>query len=142
MASTSADMGRLVSTRGVSGEHLQRSAIMIALSLLFFFATIFAFILTGSFLSLALAAAFLIIFFFSVYAVVTARRHRLKIFENGVEYRNAVLRWSEVDAIGNDMESMALRISGRGNETISLPPTLQRLDEIETYIRGRTGIGN
>ncbi len=99
MPSSENGFGKLIVTHRTSPAFIQRAAIIAILSFLFFLAMLVAFLGRQQIGYLVLAAAFLVLNFFTLIGFILSRQNAVAIFDNGLRYRKGQSKWSEVVSV-------------------------------------------
>lgn len=129
-------LGKLIAVHSTSPAFLQRAAIVAALSFLFFLIALIFYLLWQSFLYFVLATGFLIVQLFTIIGWWMQKRNAVNIYSNGILYRRRAIFWNEVKGAElKEDSSLDIRLST--DEILSLPPSIQGLDRVRTYIRER-----
>jgi hypothetical protein len=137
MLETTQNLGKLESVHGIAPAYLQRAAVIAILSFIFFAAMLFGFYIRQAVGYFLLSTAFLIVYIFMMFDLVTQRRNVLKIYEDGFTYKNFFSRWSELDSIELRVESRLVsldkincEISKINGEKVVLTESVQNVDKI------------
>ncbi len=84
-----------------------------------------------------LSTAFLIVYIFMMFGLVTQRRNVLKIYEDGFSYKNFFSRWDELDSIELRVESRLIsldkincEVRKINGEKVALTESVQDADKI------------
>ena len=132
--SKAVNLGRLVETFKTSGAYFQRAALVSALSFTFFLAMMTAFYIRSWPGYFGLATAFLAVNIFTLIGIWMQKKNVVRVFENGLAYRNGRIRWNEVNGIKYTRNS-GLVISHNGGESLNLPPSIESLPRLTELIR-------
>lgn len=131
---TEQDLGKLQSVHGIAPAYLQRAAIIVILSFIFFLAMLIAFSLRQNIGYFLLATAFLIVQLATLFGWITQKRTEFKIFENGFTYRKHTWKWSEIESV-SAKSGGAYEIKKSTGEKISLTETILHVESIINRIR-------
>lgn len=133
---TERNLGKLQSTHGIAPVFLQRAAIVVVVSFVFFIIMIIAFSIRQNIGYFLLATAFLIVQLFTLFGWITQKRTEFRLFENGFTYKKHVCAWNEIESLkiaenrlGNQ-EKNGCEIKKRGGEKIILSGTVQDIQKI------------
>jgi hypothetical protein len=96
MTERSKNLGKLVSTHGISPMFLQRAAIVTVLSFIFFLAMLIGFYIRQHLGYFLLSTGFMIVYLFTLISWILQKRNVVNIFENGIKYRKFSSRWDEI----------------------------------------------
>ena len=139
---TERDLGNLRSVHGIAPAFMQRAAILIIISFVFFVMMTIAFTLRRNIGYFLLATAFLIIQFFTLFGWIVQKRTLFKLYENGFAYRKQVCLWDEIESItvkpakpfevNSKTDCEVVKISG---ERIVLSEAIQGVENIVERIR-------
>lgn len=135
------NLGRLVSTHGVAPAYTQRAAIVAALSLVFFLAMMLTFYLRQKLGYFLLASGFLVIYLLTMFGWLMLRRGALRIYENGLVYRQFAARWSEIEAVAIERRGrrVSCEIRKASGEKIVLADALENVERLALVIRTKAG---
>ena len=115
---------------------IQRAAIIALLSFVFFLAMLVAFVLRQQIGYLVIAAAFLVLNFFTLIGFILQRQNAVAIFDKGFRYRKASARWPDVVSV-DDQES-GLSIVKSDGSVIKIPRSIDGLGRLNSLIREKT----
>ena len=87
VSGTQTDLGNLSSVHGVSPASLHPAAIVAVVSFAFFMAMLIAFYIRQEIGFFVLSSAFLVLYLFTMVALVLQKRNTVKIYENGISYK-------------------------------------------------------
>ncbi|HEX8636929.1 MAG TPA: DUF6585 family protein [Pyrinomonadaceae bacterium] len=138
MPQTIQNLGRLEAVYNTSPAYLQRAAMTAVISFVFFLAMLLVFSVRQNIGYFLLATAFLIVQIFTLFGWVTQSRSRLKIFENGFEYRKKTCRWDEIAAIDfktGKRTQIGCEITKTNGEKIYLSEVIHRFEEAVERIK-------
>jgi hypothetical protein len=151
MLETTKSLGKLQAVYKTSPLYLQRAAIVVIVSFVFFLAMLIAFSIRQNLGYFLLATAFLIVQLFTLFGWITQRKNELKLYENGFTYRKNICLWNEIESFNLKMESRAIsgakincEILKTNGVKIFLTEAIDRIDEIISRIdekiagRGKT----
>lgn len=93
------DLGKLESVHGIAPAFLQRAAIIVVVSFIFFVAMLIAFSIRQNIGYFLLGTAFLIVQLFTLFGWVMQKRTELKLFENGFTYKKQNCNWDEIESM-------------------------------------------
>lgn len=124
------DLGRLISVHGISPANLQRAVFITALSFLFFLAMMFGLYLRQNIGYFLLATAFLLVYLITLFSWMMQRKTLLRIFENGLTYKNRAVTWDEISAVGEDGE-----IATKTNDKLMIPRSINDFGIVLNTIR-------
>src|SRR4051812_12924482 len=99
------DLGKLQSVHGIAPAFLQRAAIIVIVSFVFFLVMIIAFSVRQNIGYFVLASAFLIVQLITLFGWIMQKRVKFKLFENGFTYRKHVCTWKEIESMAVRSES-------------------------------------
>lgn len=130
-------LGKLVSIHGIAPAFLQRAVIVAVLSFVFFLAMLLAFYASQKLGYFLLSTAFLIVYIVTMFSWVMMRKNVLKIYENGLNYKNFTARWDEIKplelkvtsrTLGN--EKIECKITKKTGEQIVLSETIHDINDV------------
>lgn len=131
------NLGKLESAHGVAPAYLQRAAIIAVVSFVFFLVMLLGFYIRQNLGYFLLSTAFLIVYIFMMFGLLTQRRSVLKIYENGFSYKNFASRWDEIDSIQGKTESRLVslakincEIRKTNGEKIVLTESIQDVEKV------------
>jgi len=131
-------LGKLIAVHGVSPAIQQRAAALAALSFLFFLAMMAALYARGHFGYFLLATAFLVVFVFTMAGWGMQRPNVVELYDRGVAFRKFLAQWPDIANVVHEPGG-PLKLTTTDNRTASIPRTVEGLDVLEIYIRGRCG---
>ena len=134
MSQTNKNLGKLVAIHGIAPVYLQRAAFIVVLSFLFFLAMMFAFYIRQSVGYFLLASAFLVLYLLTMFSWVMQRRSVVKIYKNGLSYKNRSVFWNEIESV----DDAAINI--RDEKPIMIPKTIHDFAKLLDTIRQRMRI--
>lgn len=129
MSQTNKNLGKLVAIHGIAPAYLQRAAFIVVLSFLFFLAMMFAFYIRQSVGYFLLASAFLVLYLLTMFSWVMQRRSVVKIYENGLSYKNRSVLWNEIESVDD------AAINVRDEKLIIIPKTIHDFAKLIDTIR-------
>jgi hypothetical protein len=131
-------LGKLIAVHAVSPVHQQRAAVVAGMSFLFFLAMMFLVYVRGHFGYFLLSTAFLVVFVFTMIGWWMQRRNVVEVFDRGLTFKQFIAMWTQITAVERDRDG-TLRLRKEAKETTTIPKTINALDDLEVYIRSRTG---
>lgn len=134
MSQTNKNLGKLVAIHGIAPAYLQRAAFIVVSSFLFFLAMMFAFYIRQSVGYFLLASAFLVLYLLTMFSWVMQRRSVVKIYKNGLSYKNRSVFWNEIESV----DDAAINI--RDEKPIMIPKTIHDFAKLLDTIRQRMRI--
>ena len=137
MAEQKINLGKLVSIHGTSPVFLQRAAIIAVLSFFFFLAMLAAFYIRQQLGYFVISSAFLFVYIFTLVGWLRQKRNIIRIYENGLRYKNFLARWDEITAevVNNGKEGKpTLNLINAGGEKITVPSTIHNIEDIKNLI--------
>lgn len=134
MSEPDKNLGKFVAIHGIAPAYLQRAAFIVVLSFLFFLAMMFAFYIRQSVGYFLLASAFLVLYLLTMFSWVMQRRSVVKIYENGLSYKNRSVRWNEIESVDDTA------INVRDEKPIIIPKTIHDFAKLIDTIRQRMRI--
>jgi hypothetical protein len=66
------------------------------------------------------------------------RRNVVEVFDRGLTFKQFIAMWTQITAVERDRDG-TLRLRKEAKETATIPKTINALDDLEVYIRSRTG---
>ncbi len=126
--------GRLVRVHPMAPAHLQRAVFVAVLAFLFFLAMMFAYYAVQSPVFFLLSTAFLVIYLFTMFSLVTQRRARVEIFENGIGYRGRYAAWQDIASVTDDGT-----ITPRTGKAIVVPRSIEQFENVLIHVRRASG---
>lgn len=127
------ELGKLQAVYGTSPALLQRAAIVAALSFSFFLVMLFAYSLTRKFGFFLLGTAFLVVEFLVLLGWQSLRHRKIKIFENGFEFKEQSYLWNEIESVfasSGSKQNAGYEIKTRDGKEIVLSDTIDGIEEI------------
>ena len=124
-------LGKLVAAHVLAPEHVQRAVFIAVLSFVFFLAMMVMFYLRENLLYFLLASAFLIVYVLTLLSWIVQRRSVVKIFQNGIFFKNQTALWDEISGVDNSGT-----VTVRNQKQLILPRSLNDLDGAIRTIRG------
>ena len=124
-------LGKLVTVHTLAPEHVQRAVFIAVLSFVFFLAMMVMFYLRENLLYFLLASAFLIVYVLTLLSWIVQRRSVVKIFQNGIFFKNQTALWDEISGVDNSGT-----VTVRNQKQLILPRSLNDLDGAIRTIRG------
>ena len=135
MSKSSQDLGKLIAVHGIAPVYLQRAVFIIILSFFFFLAMMFVYYIRQNLLYFLLASAFLALYLFTLFSFFMQRRNIVKIYENGLSYRDRSARWRDIDGVSDEGA-----INIRNGKPIVLPKTIHDVGALLNVVRHQAGI--
>lgn len=130
-------LGKLVSVHGIAPAFLQRAVIVAVMSFVFFLATLLAFYAWQKLGYFLLSTAFLIVYIVTMFSWVMVRKSVLRIYENGISYKNFKARWEEIERVDVKMvsrliggEKITCEITKTNSEKVVLSEAIQDIQDI------------
>ena len=130
--------GKLIAVHGVSPAFQQRAAAVAGLSFLFFLGMMVVLYARGHFGYFLLATAFLVVFIFTMAGWWLQRRNVVELFDRGVAFKRFLAQWEDIATVEHEPGG-PLNLTTTDRHSVSIPRTVQGLDVLEIYIRGRCG---
>ena len=93
------NLGKTESVHGIAAAYLQRAVIVSTLSFVFFLLMLAGFYIRQNIGYFLLATAFLVVYALTILGWIAQRRKVLKVYENGLSYKNFATRWDEINSI-------------------------------------------
>jgi Zn-dependent protease with chaperone function len=93
------NLGKLIGVYGLSPAMLQRSIIVIIVSLFFSLAMLVGWLITQKFVLLMLAVAFLVIKLLSLISLLAQRKNVLSLYEQGFIYNKIPCRFDDIESV-------------------------------------------
>jgi hypothetical protein len=131
---SSPDLGKKLSTHGISPVYLQRGAFIAVLSFAFFLAMMFGFYIRQSMGYFLLATAFLIIYLLTLVSWFMQRKNLITIHENGLKFRNREKLWSDITKVEDSG-----RIEVTDGLPFEIPTTVHDFERVIRMIRFKSG---
>ena len=128
------DIGRCVAVYSVAPVYVQRAVFIAVLSFLFFLGMMLAFYVRQSLGYFLLATAFLFVYLITMFSWFTMRKRVVRIFENGLEFKNARYSWNEIGSISDKLPIVVTLKSGK---SLQLPSSLAETDILARRIRSQ-----
>ena len=128
------DLGRLIAVHGIAPAYLQRAVFIVILSFLFFLAMMFAYYIRQSLVYFLLASAFLVLYLVTLFSWVMQRRNVVKVHENGIDYKNRIAFWGEIESVDDSGT-----INVRGGKPLVLPETIHEKNGLINLVRQNAG---
>lgn len=146
------DLGKLQSVHGIAPAFLQRAAIIVVLSFVFFLIMMIAFSIRQNIIYFLLATAFLIVQLVTLFGWVMQKRAEFKLFEKGFIYRNHICAFDEIEsmsvraaaaesslAVASGRSKIDCEIKKTNGEKIILSEAIRDIQSIIETIRAKTG---
>lgn len=130
------DLGAVISVHATAPIHIQRAAIVAAVSFFFFLIMIAGFYVRAHFGYFLLATAFLVVHLFTMAGWWLQKRGVVQLRENGIAYGRFRALWSDVTSAELDDLSRGIPISA-GPKSTTIPASIDRIDIIADRIRSR-----
>lgn len=142
MKAPAKDLGRLVSVHGMSPAYKQQAVFIIVLSFLFFLSTMLAFYVFGRSLFFLLASGFLVVYLISLISFLTQRRHAVRTYVKGMEYRTFSSRWEDLGSVTwtKDGRSRTLTIEGKEGTICKIPANIDGVEGLAMIITERKNL--
>ncbi len=133
---SNSDLGKLISVHGVSAALLQRSVIVILISLFFALAMFVGFLITRKFVLLLLAVAFFAINILTLFSLIARRKKDFRLYEQGFTFNKMSRRFDEIAdlKVKNKSSGEILTTSG---EKIALTEAIADVAEIIKIIEAK-----
>jgi hypothetical protein len=133
------NLGKLISVYGIAPAFLQRAVIVAALSFIFFLTTLVMFSMWRNFLYFFLSTAFLIVYLATMFGWLMMRKYILKIYENGLTYRNFTARWNEIEALEKNQKgaNFNFEIRKAKGEKITLTESIYEVEQAVRIIQAK-----
>jgi hypothetical protein len=129
------ELGRLISTHGISPVFLQRAAIVATISFLFFMAGLLFFYIQQSIAYFVLSTAFLVVYIFTMVGWVLQKKNIVQVYENGLTYKKFGSLWNDLKSVRSDSRAGITLVKTDG-ETITISRTIADVEKIAVAIRG------
>jgi hypothetical protein len=133
---SNSDLGKLISVHGVSAALLQRSIIIILISLFFAAAMFVGFLITQKFILLLLAVAFSAINLLTLFGLIARRKKVFRLYEQGFNYNKISSRFDEIANLKVTAKSVC-EISTNSGEKIMLTEAIAEIAEIIEIIEAK-----
>ena len=130
----SRDLGKLVSRHGTAAAYLQRAAVVVVLSFLFFLSTLILYNIWGDVVYFLLSCAFLILLVFTLVGWWMRNRDVVRIYENGIEFRKFRARWDEITRVEARSDS-GVTLTKTGGQTATLGRSVAEIGTIARTIK-------
>ncbi len=133
---SNSDLGKLISVHCVSAALLQRSVIVILISLFFALAMFVGFLITRKFVLLLLAVAFFAINILTLFSLIARRKKDFRLYEQGFTFNKMSRRFVEIAdlKVKNKSSGEILTTSG---EKIALTEAIADVAEIIKIIEAK-----
>ena len=133
------NLGKLIRVYGIAPAFLQRAVIIAALSFIFFLTTLVMFSMWRNFLYFFLSTAFLIVYLATMFGWLMMRKYILKIYENGLTYRNFTARWNEIEALEKNQKGAKFNFEIRKakGEKITLTESIYQVEQAVEIIQAK-----
>ena len=134
------DLGPIVAVHPIAPAYLQRAAFMAVLSFLFFLAMMVGFYIRQSAGYFLLATAFLFVYLITMFSLFWQRQSVVKIYENGIEFKNFFAEWNEIEAADSKPDRRGvsrLELKRSDGVVVTLPDTVVDADGMKANIRRR-----
>lgn len=132
-----ANLGKIISVHGIAPAFLQRAVVVAVLSFIFFLAMLSAFYAWQKIGYFLLSTAFLIVYIVTMFSWVMIRKSVLKIYENGISYKNFKARWEEIEKLDVKMlsrviggEKISCEVIKTNGEKVILSEAIQDIQDI------------
>jgi hypothetical protein len=137
MSETNPNLGKLESVHGISPVFAQRAVIVAALSFVFFLVMLGGFYVRQNIGYFILSTAFLVVYVFTMFGWVMARRNVFSIYENGFTFRKKTFLWNEVEKVERKTENRlkaaaktSYEIKKSSGETVVITESILGSDKI------------
>lgn len=131
------NLGKIISVHGIAPAFLQRAVVVAVLSFIFFLAMLSAFYAWQKIGYFLLSTAFLIVYIVTMFSWVMIRKSVLKIYENGISYKNFKARWEEIEKLDVKMlsrviggEKISCEVIKTNGEKVILSEAIQDIQDI------------
>jgi hypothetical protein len=131
---TNPNLGKLISVHGISAALLQRSVIVIIISLFFALAMLVGWLITQKFAFILLAIAFFVIQLITLFSLIAQRKNVLSVYEDGFVYNKIVCRFDEIVSVNG------IEILTKSGEKISLSETIDDVGKVLIMIAKEVGL--
>ena len=131
---THAELGKLISSHGISPVYLQRAAIVAVISFLFFMAGLLFFYIQQTITYFILSSAFLVVYIFTMIGWVLQKKNTVSLYENGITYRKFGSTWSDLKSVTSSAES-GITLTKSDGESVTIGKTAADVDKIAVEIR-------
>ena len=131
---TKAELGRLISTHGISSVYLQRAAIVAVISFLFFLIGLLFFYIQQSIMYFILSTAFLIVYIFTMISWVLQKKNVVTLYENGITYRKFGSTWDDIKSVTSSSNA-GIALTRTDGESVTIGRTVSDVDMIAVAIR-------
>ena len=131
---TKADLGRLISTHGISSVYLQRAAIVAVISFLFFLIGLLFFYIQQSIMYFILSTAFLVVYIFTMISWVLQKKNVVAVHENGIAYRKFSSTWDDLKSVTSSSNA-GITLTRTNGESVTIGRTVADVDKIAIAIR-------
>jgi len=125
----SIELGKKLSSHGISSVYLQRGAFIAVLSFAFFLAMMFGYYLRQSLGYFLLATAFLVLYLITLFSWYMQRKNEVIVYENGLRFRGSDALWSEITKV----ESSG-RVELKDGSNFQIPTTIHDFDRVVQLI--------
>jgi hypothetical protein len=126
-------LGTLTSIHGPSPLAMQRAAVVVFLSFVFFFGTLLIFYVRQQIGYFMLSTAFLVVSLFTMIGIWLQKRNFIYLHENGIRYKKKTMLWSDIKDIA-DKGSGGLEIVNGKGEKVTLPRSASGYEELSERI--------
>lgn len=131
------NLGKLVAIHGIAPAYLQRAVFVVVLSFMFFLAMMFAYYIRQSLVYFLLASAFLVLYLITLFSFMTQRKNVVEVFESGIRYKNTRIGWESIESVSNEGV-----VEKKDGSKLTLPRSLDRIDDLISSLRQRAGAAN
>ena len=138
MSSKLRELGQLVSVHPVAPAYLQRAAFMAVLSFVFFLAMMVGFYIRQGAGYFLLATAFLLVYLFMMFSLFSQRKSVVKIYQNGIEFKNFFAEWSELGPVETEPGRSRIVLKRSDGKSVILPDAVVDAEGMAADIRRRT----
>ena len=133
-AARTGELGRLVSTYGTSAVYLQRAAVVVVLSFLFFLLTLILYNMWGDIVYFLLSSAFLILHVFTLVGWWMRKRDVVRLYENGIAFRKFRATWGQIVRVEARADT-GVTITKQGGQTATLGRSVAEIGKIARTIK-------
>ena len=131
---TKAELGRLISTHGISSIYLQRAAIVAVLSFVFFLIGLLFFYIQQSIMYFILSTAFLVVYIFTMVSWALQKKNAVSLYEHGITYRKFGSTWDDLKSVTSSVDS-GITLTRSNGESATIGRTVANVDKIAVAIR-------
>jgi hypothetical protein len=138
------DLGKVISVHPTAAVYVQRAAVVAIVSFVFFLMMLVGFAVRQHVGYFLLASAFLAVYLFTMFGWWTQRNGVLTICEDGLSFRKFRSRWDEITSFVESADangSVTMKLTDKKGRSVSIPPTLDRVEQIRSVVRARVPVG-